>query len=696
MCVFLTVEMILNFRFTRQFRVLFVIALATAFSCGQLAWAKNWSGPTGEWHNAANWEPSGVPAAGEAVTVSVANAVISLTNETADLGAFTMTAGKLVFSNWLTRLIATNVTISGGTVTVANAFSETDMSNRVWIVCSNDFTLTAPGQIEVSGLGYATATGPGKGTPFTGTYGGGGGHGGKGAVGYNNGGPAYGNLTAPETPGSGGGGTNLGGRGGGVVRIEAGSTATVSGSIRANGQTAPYSGGGGAGGSIWIKAGTLTGSTNGLLQASGGSSGHYLGGDGGGGRIAVTGGTVSNPLLIRFTTATGGLTLVAPYAANLGSLADWGTVYIADTNLFAGMPQNNQFTKAVLQVGSATNWTVSQLTLTNNSFRLMPAGFLLTVAGNLAIATNAELGVNGSIECGGDLILTNNGLLTVYSGPTNETISYGGLVNVASNVLISGNNSWLRPHADPVNGGGVLLRMQNLVIAHTNAGINAVGRGFGPGQGPGKGVPSGQYSGAGGYGGEGGRGVNSLGGPTNGSLYAPMWPGSGGGARTAGQDVTNGTGYGGGFIHVEATGNVILDGQIIAKGGKSRGANTYGAGGSGGAILIVCRALTGSASALLSADGGDSGYTRTGSGGGGRIAVWYGPTMPDAYTISLKAGVVPSRVVVSNSLESFAGTINVTNGVITGPISPATNGLPGTVVFLQYLPPPSGTLIFVR
>jgi hypothetical protein len=656
----------------------------------------------GDWFDAGSWDPAGVPGEGDLASLTMPGAVVLLTNETADLSYFQMSAGWLVFSNWTTKISASGLGIDGGTVTVANAFYDTEMSNRVWIVCTNDFTLTAPGAIDVSNLGYTNSSGPGRGTPeAANTYGGGGGHGGKGGVGYYNGGPAVGSLMEPYAPGSGGGSIITGGCGGGVVLIDAGGVAAIAGSILANGQKAVFSyGGGGAGGSICLKAGSFTGTTNGLLSANGGVSGHasYSGG-GGGGRIALLGGPVSVPLPIRFSTAPGApstaLTGVLPYGSTVNTWADWGTVYIADASVLAGMPLNNQFTKTVLQAGNATNWTLSKLTLTNNSFRLSPDGFQLTVAGDLTIGTNAELGIRGSIACGGDLVLTNNGLLTVYSGPTNGAVSYGAIVDVASNLVIAGNNAWLLPNSDPVTGGGVLLRMQNLAITQTNAGINAAGRGFGPGQGPGAGGSSGAYSCGGGHGGSGAKGSHSsFVGVTNGNPYAPIWPGSGGGLRintVTVSNLTDGTGYGGGAIRVEASNSVSLDGQLVAQGGNGRGASTYGAGGAGGSIWVICRTFSGTANALMDVAGGSYGNASSGSGGGGRIAVWEG-SPPPATREALMAGTIPRLVTASPQSDSFEGTISVTNGPNGGYLPYAT---PGTVLFLEYTPPPTGTVIIV-
>jgi hypothetical protein len=674
-----------------RFGVLAAGMLAAAVLPCRRAEAKAWSVAAGNWHVDENWNPAGVPGAGESVTVSVANAVITLADETANLGSFVMTAGKVVFTNWHSRIRAADVGIAGGSLTVASAFADTEMSNRVWIVCQNDFTLTAPGTINVDNLGYLPNKGPGAGAA-SGSYAGGSGHGGQGGFGYNNGGGVCDSLTEPVQPGSGGGNASQGGRGGGVVRIEAGGMATVNGTITANGQDGSgTSGGGGAGGTILVHAAKFAGNAAGLLQADGGKAGSWRSGDGGGGRIAVVGGTVDCPLLVRFATSpksSGTGYSIAPSDDSFRTrLADWGTVYIADETVLAGIPSNNQFTKTVLQAGTATTWSLGQVHLTNNSLRLGPQGFQLDVAGDIMIGANAELGVMGSIACGGDLTLTNNGVLSIYGNPTNGTTAYGSIMDVANDVKICGNGAWLKPHTDPINGGGVLLEMRNLEILQINAGINASGRGYKGGCGPGKAQADGAYTGGGGYGGAGADSSYSAGGPANGNPYVPLSPGSGGGKRTG----VEAAGFGGGLVYVNASGNVTLEGQILANGAGGRSTYHQVGAGSGGGILIACLKLTGSANAVLSAAGGPAGDKRTGAGGGGRIAVWYGPSMSPPVRASLLAGNFSNMLIDTNAVSSYQGAVSVAGG-IKG--DNTLDGDRGTVAFIT--PPPMGTIIVIR
>ena len=113
------------------------------------------------------------------------------------------------------------------------------------------------------------------------------GHGSYGGNGYSSFAAPYGSYIWPQNTGSmGGNGALLGGFGGGFVRIEAGVAVIIDGTITADGQNAPVggSGGGGSGGSIFIKAYEVKGT--GGLSVKGGT-GDSSGGGGAAGRIAI-------------------------------------------------------------------------------------------------------------------------------------------------------------------------------------------------------------------------------------------------------------------------------------------------------------------------------------------------------------------------------------------------------------------------
>lgn len=151
---------------------------------------------------------------------------------------------------------------------------------------TRDVILADDGAIDVRGLGFAAATGPGAGSDCDAGPGGGGGHGGAGggASGGKAGGAANGTEIGPCNLGSGGGVCDEGGAGGGSVRITAGRSFVIEGLVLANGANATATGGGGAGGSILVQTMQLIGA--GELRADGGN-GSNGGGGGAGGRIAI-------------------------------------------------------------------------------------------------------------------------------------------------------------------------------------------------------------------------------------------------------------------------------------------------------------------------------------------------------------------------------------------------------------------------
>lgn len=103
------------------------------------------------------------------------------------------------------------------------------------------------------------------------------------------GGGFYGSEFQPTDPGSGGGASLTGwsgSEGGGALRVRTGGPIQVDGVITAAGNDGRVEdSGGGAGGSIWIRAPALT--SGGVITAAGGAGEPVLGGGGGGGRIAI-------------------------------------------------------------------------------------------------------------------------------------------------------------------------------------------------------------------------------------------------------------------------------------------------------------------------------------------------------------------------------------------------------------------------
>jgi len=260
-----------------------------------------WDGDTStDWADGQNWSQGSPPADGEHVVLGDAGADPLLAADSADLASFTITNKTLVFTNWSTRLFATNVFIrSDAELTLPPAFTTNQMSNRVSIVCSN-LTLDVGGTVVADEAGFTRGYGPGVGgcgTSDRSTGGGGyGGVGGHGGYSTSTGGKPYGSASSPVHPGSGGAYGYLttadAGEGGGAVMIDASGHVAVHGTITANGGLPGSTRrGAGSGGAIYISCNTFGGSTNGLLTAQGGDwagyGGIYLGSGGGHGCAKV-------------------------------------------------------------------------------------------------------------------------------------------------------------------------------------------------------------------------------------------------------------------------------------------------------------------------------------------------------------------------------------------------------------------------
>lgn len=258
-------------------------------------------GVNNSFHTAGNWSSGLVPDADTRVVVASPAASLTISQATAvrDLTiggggvAVSVTANApLVVGEALTLLdrgtlvlnkpsvVSNSVAIlNGGLLTHAvNAAVE---ENKIDLMILGDIDIEAGGMIDVRTKGYAVNKGPGA----PGKQGGGS-HGGRGVYTALTTGPCYGSIIAPTSLGSGG----YWYPGGGAIRL------TVSGAMRHNGailanasaKVAKYRTGEndhytGAGGSIFITAGSLMGS--GDIQANGGN---YMGNyGGGGGRVAL-------------------------------------------------------------------------------------------------------------------------------------------------------------------------------------------------------------------------------------------------------------------------------------------------------------------------------------------------------------------------------------------------------------------------
>lgn len=730
-------------------RVLF----STLLLSGSMAIAADrvWNGPVnGDWFTADNWLPDDhYPQEGESVEIKTGSVLV--TADTAELASLTVSNATLISSNWTTRLRATTVTLwTNGVITLPDAFTESQPSNRIHIVC-NDLEVKPGGRIDADYKGFASANnatghGPGKGVYRSG----GAGHGGRGGSWRDEAtyGGVYGETATPETPGSGGAGqpnAGWGGAGGGAIRIEAAGSVTVGGTISARGENGKAHGssmhsGAGSGGSVYITC-VAFGGSGGRIAADGGTGAGFtsrLAGAGGGGRIALDYGSLTGTPTV-WISADAGLghheLWTSREERELETYADAGTIWLPDSALLS---ESLARLSGWLTVDGLTTWNPPSLTVSNGMavgfdgavtvsvdgpmtvtgagsvWMSRPGGRLesggairLEDGGRMALqgdlASDGDLWVehsgswlvmkgNVTADVGGDLVLTNLAKASFFSGTTNTLWPEHGLrVGVTGDVWLA-SGSWIFPYSHSTNGGSCRFVMQGLDIA-ADSGFNADGRGFGSqhgvgGYGPGRGLYSGGGAGYGGRGGETGWGAGRAG-SVYGNTNAPTEPGSGGATHPNARAIP----YGGGLVWIEAGGAVQLDGLITACGlqGGVFHSEVRGGCGSGGGIMIAGATFGGSGE--LRADGGNGVESdRGGGGGGGRIAVWY--AVPAARVPGILDGSDMSNVEITETYGGFMGSVSADRG-IGWDNDPPNNAEDGTIVFLT-IPPPRGTVLYFR
>ncbi|WP_100922754.1 Ig-like domain-containing protein [Candidatus Thiodictyon syntrophicum] len=427
--------------------------------------------------------------------------------------------------------------------------------------------IDATGRIDVTGHGYLGGDRAGLGgTAHTldltagaqsgngGSYGGLGGH--YSGAGGNAANPLYGSLTDPQDLGSGGGSWGgAGGDGGGRVFITAAAIHNA-GAIHADGGLSSGSASGeGSGGTVNIRTGTLTG--NGLITTNGGTTGGGNHTGGGGGRIAIRySGTLSLPQVNIQSRGGDG------YFGDGGH----GTLYLKGAGQTYGDLTIDglglvQPTDTVTIPGGLT---FDNIVLRNGARVVADAG--LRVLGTLSIGANSTLTHSGGLEAG----------LQIQAARV--VVESGGAIDVTGRGYLGGNKSGLGE------------------TAHTLGFAAGAQRGHGGSHG-GLGA---SYSGASG---------NAS--PVYGDPARPNRLGSGGGAwGGVGGD-------GGGYVRIQASESVIVEGAIRADGSLS--SSSASGEGAGGSVWITTAHLAGAGS--ISANGGTTNGGNHVGGGGGRVAI---------------------------------------------------------------------------
>ncbi|HYC60809.1 MAG TPA: carboxypeptidase regulatory-like domain-containing protein [Thermoanaerobaculia bacterium] len=499
------------------------------------------------------------------------------------------------------RVTAANLHIvSGGTLTH-------HMGGSLTVNVDGELRIDAGGSIDVSGRGYS----PGVTHPTASPAGNasGGSHIGVGGQWELPLGTTYGSVYRPQERGA---GSTHHGWGGGLIRINA-TNLVVNGAIRANGQS---NDGAGAGGSVWITVGKISGT--GGIETNGGS-GYW--GTGAGGALAIE---YTDPTsVIPGTGSAGG----SSHGHN--RLAGPGTQYFKGPNhtygdlLIHGASRAHQFTRlpslgnGVAQFGSSGPVLVTDRTTNIPDFFVghwieisSPAGTLRGTWRVMAIdqktvtlAPNANETITISqgdkwqgvyrfdkVTMAGDVYFDSPDPVRSTEHLIQNTVSAEHIT--ADKLLIAG--TLTHPWAP-----GKTLTIEATSEVRVTGTIDVSGRGYAPGTSYPNTRLSGHASGATHFG-RGGIWENPLG-AAYGSVHRPQEPGAG----------STHHGWGGGVIRIK-TANLIVDGPIRANG------QANDAGGAGGSIWITAGKISGSSG--IETNGG-SGYW--GTGGGGALAIEY-------------------------------------------------------------------------
>ncbi len=593
-------------------------------------------------------------------------------------------------------LFAAPCTGSGTDVTISSAceFSAGTYTYSGTFTIASGVTVTTSGAVEIIAdsidiqgtltgdeAGYAAGNTSAPGYPTSNSYSGAG-HGGDGGDGYSGaGGVSYGSVTNPTTLGSG----NYYSAGGGAIKLTANGTGTINidGTVSANGgYPSSTSGGGGAGGSIWINAPSGTIDGTGTISANGGDG--YLNnsrGGGGGGRIAIYNSTDNSTWT---TQAYGGDAGNTSYqrggagsiykksaSATNGDLTinngPAGTGYRGDTTQVTTALQ----TYDNIEISGASNYTIPSA----NSLTLASGGTFntgssekpkITVDGvfdtSASTFTFQDINVDNNGQIGTTTNLTLNNCyfnhqgsfsnavtdLTFATGTSGSTFLHNG-DQMNDDDIVVGNSGTFILQATPrdgftinsltvqdtgtfeqrnvdtanigtltVNSGGKLTHALNTGFQDYSLRISSTNID----------IQSGALIDIEGKGyaedNTNAPGYSTYSGSSHagiGGQYSGYTPGGVYGSVTQPTTLGSGNYYrgGGGSVKFTASGTFTLNGTIDAD-AQDPDIDSYYSGGSGGSVWIDAPAGTITGSGTITADGGNG--NRAG-GGGGRIAVYY-------------------------------------------------------------------------
>ena len=571
------------------------------------------------------WKDGKAPTAAEDEIVIASGELTWDSSLPAKVASWTQTGGTVTFATTfadatgVTALpfveVVGDVSFSGGTWKhLANSNAKT---YRLFVKCGGDMTIASGATIDAAGLGYTKFQlmgHPAQPGNQAGSYGG---HGGMQNVCPRN--WTYGSLFEPEDLGNPGGG----GAGGGSVRLDVVGKLTHNGviTVMGGGTQAYYSG---AGGSIFIHAGTIEG--EGTMSSDTPVTATLAGS---GGRIAIIltdedadfsnydvySKVSAHPLMNN--PAQGGCGTI--YAEKPTDGANHGWLILKGTGSLPATDHDYQYYADPFSE-DLTSANFSKITIAGKTKLYLNEGYTLDATGTIFDCREAGCGLvlnggtlmgqddkvmslGGFVECpieatvmaanaeiAKDCVLTISGKLT-FTG--NLTVASGAKVTTLAAAQQPTHKLDLK-----VNG--------SLTVAEGGA-IDVSGCGYVLGYG----LDGSESQNAGGT--HGGWGLTS-GGVANklapyGSVVNPQTPGTGGFQNNGNSS------SGGGVALLDVGGLLTVNGSILA---NAKSANWYS--GAGGSINIIAGGLAGAATGLIEAsDGGCKNFAA--AAGGGRIAI---------------------------------------------------------------------------
>ena len=566
------------------------------------------------------------------------------------------TNAQLTFAQGNVILKADLVHLSQGATITSEASMKLLNITASYMVVDNQARITCDVGGFLGGPGEAQSSGSGSG------------HGGEG--GGPQGGASYGSVFVPQHYGSG-----KSSRGGGIIYMSIEGILDLYGTISANG--ADHSSGGASGGSVLLRAGTLTG--HGSIVSNGGAGlGSTAGGSGG--RVALYirdkspfTGTVTAYGGCGSACGAAGTIFIREYVVGLplnSTIVDNGNRQ-TEANTIVMHEQKVSYTMRLLKLVNGARLEVAKVpnaemkiaiqnlegdgsgslhvhrnqTLTlgagkavttrpfmfpwamivdeGATLNLAPVLFITRTAVSPSLYLAGKLTGGQEVNVGQDasVVVAKTGIIGTFAN-TPGTYSFRSLkVSSGGRIKFEVDNSAKVPvevrsvSIDVGFGGSLEGRYLKVRTPLLNVAFNGILRADGLGNPPGVGTGAGSPSSftGGGYGGCGGGNIIEKC-IVYGSLYKATEFGSGGGTSQA-QSSSYGTG--GGIIDVEAS-VLVVDGVISSNG---QGANSMSTGGGSGGSVDISVTERFSGRGRIDAEGGDAVGSVTCAGGGGRVSI---------------------------------------------------------------------------